>query len=230
MIYTEAMSMLESGIPIVNPDLKNYAFLFKRPLIEITAEFDHNANFIPNYAYRALKELIKTYMPKDTSVTLEQPIYGLSLDYKSIDIVKRSEFADLIGSDKWDALVIETIVEDYPSYAYRDIKPIQEILREMGRIDSDVKKYLKSQLLPETDQTMLMFQMQNGPVKEKGRNGADYQSIIEFLIKVYKYFDSQAHCYENTRVIGHLEKAVDFLNQRTVRRVNLNIEGTNYEE
>lgn len=79
----------------------------------------------------------------------------------------------------------------------------------------------------EFDGTNLKAKFQDGPVKEFGKNGADYSELIEFLVKIYTNLNQQFGCRENALTITKLEEALHWQQHRTRDREARGVEGKN---
>lgn len=73
---------------------------------------------------------------------------------------------------------------------------------------------------------MVTFEVQEGPVKEFGRNGCDATDIIRYTIGLYKSFNSAHPCRENSLTLTKLQEALHWQEARTKDRVVRNVEGT----
>lgn len=76
---------------------------------------------------------------------------------------------------------------------------------------------------------MVLFKLQDGPIKEVGKNGCQIDVIIEYIIHKLKMFDAALSCFETRQAISKLEEAVAWLNARTKNRIERGVEGTNAE-
>ena len=80
------------------------------------------------------------------------------------------------------------------------------------------------------DKNSLTFTLQNGPIKEKGRNGCQIDHIVMTAKKILEGLDGQYPCVENKNAIYCLGEAIRYMAQRTTRRTKQGIEGTSKEE
>lgn len=71
------------------------------------------------------------------------------------------------------------------------------------------------------------IQFQDGPVKEKGVNGATSEALLAILIHRTKVLDGNFPCDENKRAITYMENALALFEQRTRDRLNRGVEGQN---
>jgi hypothetical protein len=71
------------------------------------------------------------------------------------------------------------------------------------------------------------IKFQSGPVKGKGPNGCQYPDVIDVLInKLRKDQGGRMACRENGMMIMKLEEAKLWDNERTRKRVQQKVEGT----
>lgn len=71
------------------------------------------------------------------------------------------------------------------------------------------------------------IKFQKGPVKENGINGIQNEDLIYIILNRLRDLNSGKYqCDENYKAIELLEKAVDILNLRTIKRQKRNVEGT----
>lgn len=73
----------------------------------------------------------------------------------------------------------------------------------------------------------VQFYLQDGPVKENGRNGADATDMIRYAIGLYREFNSAFPCRENSISLTKLEEALHWQEARTRDREKRNVEGFN---
>lgn len=74
---------------------------------------------------------------------------------------------------------------------------------------------------------MISFDLQDGPVKENGRNGTDATDLIRYAIGLYREFNSAFPCRENSITITKLEEALLWQESRTRDRESRGVEGKN---
>ena len=79
-------------------------------------------------------------------------------------------------------------------------------------------------------ENILMFKIQNGPIKENGVNGCQVDTAILTCSHVIDGLNKKFACSENPKALHHLEKALEQLDKRTRRREQRGIEGTNQED
>lgn len=69
------------------------------------------------------------------------------------------------------------------------------------------------------------FQIQNGPVKEKGVNGCQVDTIIETAAIIIQELNHRFACQENAQALSHLKMALDALKSRKANREKRGVEG-----
>lgn len=80
---------------------------------------------------------------------------------------------------------------------------------------------------PQSMRQVLELYFQNGPVAEVGTNGITHEALLAVVIDRLKGFQAGAFaCEENADALMHLERAVNALHARTLRRVERGVEGT----
>lgn len=57
-------------------------------------------------------------------------------------------------------------------------------------------------------------------------NGTTNEAVLEVLIDRMEFLNKKLPCTENAQVLGHLNSALDILEERTARRVAAKVEGT----
>ena len=77
------------------------------------------------------------------------------------------------------------------------------------------------------DVNSIAFTLQNGPIKEKGVNGCQVDTIIEAAKTILSGLNKQFPCKENEVAIAHLENALGVLGQRKKDRISRGVEGLN---
>lgn len=76
-------------------------------------------------------------------------------------------------------------------------------------------------------ESKVTFKIQEGPIKECGKNGCDATEIIRYAIGLYRSFNNAHGCRENSLTITHLEEALHWQEARTRDREKRQVEGTN---
>lgn len=76
------------------------------------------------------------------------------------------------------------------------------------------------------DVNSLSFTIQNGPIKEKGVNGCQVDTIIEAAKAILEGLNNQFPCRENSAAITKLDEALHWLEHRKKDRERRDVEGT----
>lgn len=77
------------------------------------------------------------------------------------------------------------------------------------------------------DVNSLTFTMQNGPVKEKGINGCQVDTVIEAAKLIIEGLNKNFPCRENAMAITKLDEALMWLRKRKEDREKRDVEGLN---
>lgn len=77
------------------------------------------------------------------------------------------------------------------------------------------------------DVNSISFNLQNGPVKEKGVNGCQVDTLIETAKVILEGLNKQFPCRENSLAVTKLDEALHWLQARTANREKRGVEGTN---
>ena len=75
----------------------------------------------------------------------------------------------------------------------------------------------------------ITFKIQDGPIKENGKNGCQVDDIIEVALEFIKTANSSYPCRENAVAITKLEEALMWLEKRKKNRVKRGVEGYNQQ-
>lgn len=76
------------------------------------------------------------------------------------------------------------------------------------------------------DVNSLSFTIQNGPIKEKGVNGCQVDTVIEAAKAILEGLNKQFPCRENSAAITKLDEALHWLEHRKRDRERRAVEGT----
>ena len=71
------------------------------------------------------------------------------------------------------------------------------------------------------------FTLQNGPIKENGKNGCQVDSLITVAKRILIGFYQQLPSHETSDAITKLDEALHHLDKRTRDREGRGVEGTN---
>ena len=75
------------------------------------------------------------------------------------------------------------------------------------------------------DVNSLSFTIQNGPIKEVGKNGCQVEDIVAVAKHIVDELNKKFPCEENYQMVKHLELAIDWSKKRTANRLARNVEG-----
>lgn len=111
----------------------------------------------------------------------------------------------------------------------KDVKTVNGI--KITRVCEDfgipVPMYLTTgtPIVIDDDVNVIAFRIQNGPVKEVGKNGCQVDAMIEIAKLIIEGLNSQFPCKENACAITKLEEALMWLEKRTKDRIKRKVEG-----
>ncbi|KKL81517.1 hypothetical protein LCGC14_1993940 [marine sediment metagenome] len=77
------------------------------------------------------------------------------------------------------------------------------------------------------DENTIKFTIQNGPIKEHGRNGCQVDALIHVARRIITGLNQKFPCRENSCAITKLDEAMMWLRERTADRETRGVEGTN---
>lgn len=77
------------------------------------------------------------------------------------------------------------------------------------------------------DKNSISFTLQNGPIKENGKNGCQLTALIEAAKIVLERLNNKFPCRENSITITKLEEALMWQEKRTKDRLTRGVEGKN---
>lgn len=118
----------------------------------------------------------------------------------------------------FNLVVMDELREKYP-----------EKFNESGAMDY---KWFEKDIRPHNfiyvrhDVNSLSFTLQNGPIKEKGVNGCQVDTIIEAAKVILEGLNKQFPCRENACAITKLDEALHWLEHRRKDREIRGVEGT----
>lgn len=136
---------------------------------------------------------------------------------------EKSEMAldTLMGVEKiggFNVVVMDELREKYP-----------EKFNESGSMNYH---WFESEIRPTNfiyvrhDKNSLSFTLQDGPIKERGVNGCQVDTVIEAARVILEGLNRQFPCRENSLAITKLEEALHWLEHRRVNREARGVEGT----
>ena len=79
------------------------------------------------------------------------------------------------------------------------------------------------------DKNSLAFTIQNGPIKEAGKNGCQVEDVIAVAKHMVEQLNAKFPCRENAMMITKLDEAIMWSKKRTQDRKARNVEGLNKE-
>lgn len=109
-------------------------------------------------------------------------------------------------------------------------KILQERARhEDGSIDWQKTDELRkdSPIFVDHDVNMVSFRIQNGPVKENGKNGCQVTALIAVARHMIGKLNDQFPCLENKYTLQALDEALAWQQKRTENRKERGVEGEN---
>jgi len=77
------------------------------------------------------------------------------------------------------------------------------------------------------EENSIKFTLQNGPIKEKGVNGCQVDTMIDFARQIIAGLNQKFPCRENSCAVTHLDEAMMWLLWRTRDRLDRGVEGFN---
>lgn len=75
------------------------------------------------------------------------------------------------------------------------------------------------------DKNSLAFTIQNGPIKEVGKNGCQVEDIIAVAKHIVEELNKKFSCRENSMIITKLDEAIMWSKKRTYDRSSRSVEG-----
>ena len=75
------------------------------------------------------------------------------------------------------------------------------------------------------DVNMISFRIQNGPIKEVGKNGCQVEDVIAVAKHIIEKLNANFPCRENSMIITKLDEAIMWSKKRTDDREARNVEG-----
>jgi hypothetical protein len=115
-------------------------------------------------------------------------------------------------------IVMDKLREEYP-----------EKINESGAIDYE---WFEKEIRPHNfiyvreDKNSLSFTLQNGAIKEHGKNGCQIDTVLAVAKIILEDLNEKVACRENSLAITKLEEALMWLEARTKNRIERGVEGT----
>lgn len=103
-----------------------------------------------------------------------------------------------------------------------------EKFNESGSMDYN---WFESEIRPHNfiyvrhDKNSLAFTIQNGPIKEVGKNGCQVEDVIAVAKHIIEELNKKFPCRENSMVITKLDEAILWSKKRTADRQARQVEG-----
>ncbi|XGC82022.1 hypothetical protein ACES2L_05930 [Bdellovibrio bacteriovorus] len=100
--------------------------------------------------------------------------------------------------------------------------------KEDGSIDWEKFDELRKEepIYVDHDVNMVSFRIQNGPIKEVGKNGCQVTDMVAVAKHIFEKLNEKFPCEENVNTIHHLQMALEHQEARTRNRINRGVEGT----
>lgn len=114
-------------------------------------------------------------------------------------------------------VIMDDLINKYP-----------EKFNESGEMDY---AWFESEIRPNAfiyirhDKNSISFTLQNGPIKELGKNGCQVVDMIAISKIIIEKLNEQYPCRENSMTITHLDEALMWQEKRTKDRVERQVEG-----
>ena len=75
------------------------------------------------------------------------------------------------------------------------------------------------------DVNMISFRIQNGPIKEVGKNGCQVEDMVAVARHIVSKLNEKFPCEENSKMLSSLDSALYWSKQRTINRQQRQVEG-----
>lgn len=131
-------------------------------------------------------------------------------------------------------MALETLkgVKEINGETLVDMNAIKESNPEMFRPDGSMIYHIFDEkirpfnyIYVRHDVNSLSFNIQNGHIKEVGKNGCQVEDIIAVAKHIIEELNKKFPCRENSMVITKLDEAIMWSKQRTINRQARNVEG-----
>lgn len=132
-------------------------------------------------------------------------------------------------------MALETLkdVKEIGGFKVVDMNAIKETNPEMFRPDGSMIYHIFDEKIRpfnfiyiRHDVNSLSFNLQNGPIKEKGVNGCQVDTLIEAAKVILEGLNKNFPCRENASAITKLDEALMWLQKRKTDREKRGVEGT----
>lgn len=108
------------------------------------------------------------------------------------------------------------------------VKILQERAKaEDGSIDWQKTDELRkeSPIFVDHEVNMISFRIQNGPIKEVGKNGCQVEDVIAVAKHIVEELNKKFPCRENSMIVTKLDEAILWSKKRTADRQARQVEG-----
>lgn len=104
-------------------------------------------------------------------------------------------------------------------------EPVRTVNEDMG---IPIPNYLSGQgpIVIDHSINMIAFKIQNGPIKEVGKNGCQVTDMIAVAKHIIEKLNEKFPCYENEATLTHLKESLKWQVARTAKREARGVEGT----
>lgn len=111
-----------------------------------------------------------------------------------------------------------------------------ETMKNVGFINGELVVETQSGMILEGrsiivdhDENTILFKIQNGTIKEAGKNGCQVEDIIAVSKHMVEELNKKFPCRENSMIITKLDEAIMWSKKRTADRLSRNVEGLSKE-
>lgn len=111
-------------------------------------------------------------------------------------------------------------------------KILQErILHEDGKVNWPATDEARKEcpIFVDHEVNMISFRIQNGPIKEVGKNGCQVEDVIATAKHIVEELNKKFPCRENSMIITKLDEAIMWSKKRTADRQARQVEGLSRE-
>lgn len=139
-----------------------------------------------------------------------------------------------VGTNKGKNMALETL-KDVESINGEKIVCMDDLrtkypekFNESGAMDY---KWFETEIRPHNfiyvrhDVNSVSFTIQNGPIKEVGKNGCQVEDIVAVARHIVGQLNAKFPCEENTNMITALDEAIWWSKKRTENRIARQVEG-----
>lgn len=102
-------------------------------------------------------------------------------------------------------------------------QPIKLVSTQFELLD----RVLEDHIIVDDRKAVVAFKLQDGPIKEYGKNGVQIDDVLAFCRQVIHNFNKDYPCEQNLTAILSIDCALDALEDRRKDREQRNVEGQN---